>query len=353
MFCSPWFGDQTDGTVDGNLTANDPAWAASGSKSPWLGGCTYVYLKIEYDQTQFPGLPEIKFTVNGKNDIYDPRTSTSGFSQNWALCVADAITDSTWGLNDNTVNQAQLIAAANVCDEQVTLAAGGTESRYVLNWHYDTSLAPGDVISQMMGNAAGRMSRIGGEWFIWPAYWQGPSFSMDDSLLIDSISWNPDKTQQLCNRVTGTYVAANYPYNVAGNLYDSNGYYNGMTANNFPVCLPADELPYVCRGYPAWLLIDQFLAQDGGVRLPKKSPCKHACLLHRPNAWPRSICSVIGSKGKAHSSATSPRTSYSRLMSFTTHRRLWVGPTSYSKYRGKVPDTGSSFHRRQARHLPR
>ena len=74
VFCSPWFGDQTDGSVDGNLTANDPNWAASGGKSPWVGGCTYVYLKVEYDQGTFPGEPEIRFTVRGKNDIYDPRT---------------------------------------------------------------------------------------------------------------------------------------------------------------------------------------------------------------------------------------------------------------------------------------
>jgi hypothetical protein len=271
VFCSPWFGDQPDGSVDGNLTANDPHWAATGGKSPWGGGCAYVYLKIEYSQDQFQNLPEIRFTVNGKNDIYDPRTSSSGYSQNWALCVADVLTDPTWGLGDNTVNQAQLIAAANVCDEQVTLAAGGTESRYSLNWHYDTSVSPGNALSEMVQGADGRLSRIGGQWYLWPAYYQGPSFSMDDSIQVAPIQWEPNRDfDQLNNRVTGTYIAPNYPYNVAGNLYDSNGWYDGTVENNFPFAFQPTNFPQyaadVLHGYSS----DTFLTEDLGVPLPKE-----------------------------------------------------------------------------------
>jgi hypothetical protein len=219
----------------------------------------------------FPGEPEIRFTIRGKNDIYDPRTGTTGYSNNWALCVADVITDAAFGLGDTSgVNQAQLIAAANVCDEQVALAAG-TESRYTLNWHYDTSLAPGDAIDQMMAAAAGRVSRVGGEWFIWPAYWQGPSFSFDESALADKIQWSPTRGfSDLFNRVTGTYIASNYPYNTAGNLYDSNGWYDGTTANTFPFAFQPTNYPMyavdVLHGYAA----DQFLTEDGGVLLPKE-----------------------------------------------------------------------------------
>src|SRR5262249_48914589 len=154
------------------LNANDPTWAPTSAGTPYLPGCTYVYLKLEADAGTFPQFPEIRFTVHGKNDIWDPRTSTRGYSTNWALHIADAITDPTWGLGDTSVNQDQLIAAANVCDEMITCAAGD-EAAYSLHWHYDTGTSPGDAIQQMMSAAAGRLSRIGGEWFIWPAYWQG------------------------------------------------------------------------------------------------------------------------------------------------------------------------------------
>src|SRR6185437_13497387 len=89
-----------------------------------------------------------------------------------------------------------------------------------------------------------RLSRISGEWFIWPAYWQGPSASFDEGALIDPFQWNPRRQPgQLVNRVTGKYTAPNYPYNVAGNLYDSNGYFQGETQNNFPYGFQPTDFP--------------------------------------------------------------------------------------------------------------
>jgi hypothetical protein len=195
------------------LTANDPNWAADGNgNSPYVGGCAYIYLKIEYNTSLWPSFPEIRITVNGKNNIYDPRTGTTGFTSNWALICADVFTDTTFGLGDNTVNQAQLIAAANVCDEQVEVGALSTttptyESRYTTNWHYDTAVGPGDALAAMMPGAQGRLSRIGGSWYIWPAYWQGPSFSFDDNSLITAPQWKPYRsTRDIFNRVLGTYT---------------------------------------------------------------------------------------------------------------------------------------------------
>jgi hypothetical protein len=271
VYCEARFGDQVDGDVIAALTANDPNWAASGGKSPWVGGCAYFYLKVEYDVAMFPGEPEIRVTVRGKNNILDPRTGTTGFTTNWALIVADVITDTVYGLGDNSVNADQLIAAANVCDEQIALAAGGTEAQFSLSWHYDTSTAPGDVLQTMMQGAAGRLSRIGGEWYIWPAYFQGASFTFDESALVDSLQWTEFKPlPDLFNRVNGTYIAPNFPYNVAGNLYDSNGYYNGETADNWPFAFQPTNFPQyaadVLHGYSS----DAFLAQDGGVQLPKE-----------------------------------------------------------------------------------
>lgn len=299
VFCAGFYGKQTSDptvvngtwvgptTIDDTtasypgfcsaLQANDGTWSPTAQGTPYLAGCTYVYLKLEADSGTFPQFPEIRFTVRGKNDIFDPRTSTTGYTTNWALHVADAITDVKWGLGDNTVNQNQLIAAANVCDESVTCAAG-TESRYTLHWHYDTSISPGDAIERMMSAAAGRLSRIGGEWFIWPAYWQGPSFTFDADSLIDTVQWTPKRSlDSLFNRVTGTYIAANYPYSVAGDLYDSNGYFYGQTQNNFPYAFQPTNYPmYACdqlHGYGTG--VDVYLTEDGGIYLPKEidQPC--------------------------------------------------------------------------------
>ncbi|HKD62361.1 MAG TPA: hypothetical protein VKB47_17995 [Terracidiphilus sp.] len=288
--CWPYFGDQNATTGFATaLNAQDSTWAANSDGTPYLGGIAYCYINIKADSGQFPQFPEIRATIRGKCDIYDPRTSTRGYTNNWALHIADAITDATWGLGDNSVNQAQLIAAANVCDEAVTCASptivsgskvlfSKPESRYTLNWHYDTGTSPGDAIAQMMDAAAGRLSRIGGQWYIWPAYWQGPSFTFDENVLLEAVQWQPYRPiSELCNRVVGTYIAANYPYNVAGDLYDTNGYWLGQTQNNFPYAFQPSNYPMYAadalHGYGAG--VDVYLQQDGGIVLPKEvqQPC--------------------------------------------------------------------------------
>ena len=277
VYCAMYLGDQTsaDGTVPGGgfdtgLHANDPVWARTSAGTPYVAGCTYVYLKIEYDTNTFPSDPEIRFTVNGKQ-VYDPRTSTTAFSTNWALIVNDVITDMQFGLGDSSVNQSQLIAAANVCDEQVAIASGGAEARYACSYHYDTGTGPGDVLSTLMSAAAGRLSFIGGEWYIWPAYWQGPSFSFDDNALTGSPEWHGYRsTSDLFNRVNGTYIAPNFPYNIAGNYYDANGFYLGVVQDNFGYAFQPTNFPQYAEDTLHGYSSDQYLTADGGRFHPKE-----------------------------------------------------------------------------------
>jgi hypothetical protein len=270
VYCHAEFGDQTAGTVDQGLTANDPLWAPDGQGgSPWVGGCTYIYLKVENSSGTFPTEPEIRVTVNGKNNIWDPRSQSYKFTNNWALIAADIITDAQFGLGDNTVDQLQLIAAANVCDEQVTLASGQTEARYTCNFHYDTSTTPGDALSNIMSGAAGMYSQIGGQHYLWPAYWSGPSFTFGLPQVTDTIQWKPvHSVPYLVNVVTGTFVAPTFPYNITGNLYDSNGFYNGQAQNNFSFAFQATNFPGYAQdtlhGYPS----NQWLTADGGHQHP-------------------------------------------------------------------------------------
>lgn len=285
VYCAQWDGTQTLGQVDAGLTANDPTWATNSNGSPSLVGCTYVYLKIENDTSMFPQFPEIRFTVSGKYDIWDPRTNTTGFTENWALCVADVLTDTDYGLGvpQSSINTAQLIAAANVCDEQIDLAAGGTESQFTCNWIGDTSLTTGDILSQIMpaggGDLAG-VSCIGGEWYVWPAYWQGPSFSFDDNSLVgDSpIHWEPNRSlRDLYNRVKGTYIAPFFPYSIAGNLYDTNGFYDGTRADTFNLAWQPTDYPYYAQDPEHGYASDEWLAQDGN-RITYKDLNHSACI---------------------------------------------------------------------------
>ena len=121
------------------------------------------------------------------------------------------------------------------------------------------------------------MSRIGGEWYIWPAYWQGPSINLGQSALVgDTVSWKPYRSlQERFNRVTGTYVAANYPYNAAGNLYDANGWYDGTIQNNFEFGYQPTNYPQFAMDTDHGYIEDQWLIADGNNPLPKEigMPC--------------------------------------------------------------------------------
>lgn len=279
VYCEPRFGDQADGDVISGMTANDPTWAAGTNGSPSVMGCAYVYLKCEYDQSMFPQRPECRFVVRGKNNIWDPRTNTYGYTNNWALCIADVLMNTDYGLGvpQAAINVDQLIAAANVCDEQVACAEG-MEARYTCNWVGDTSTTTGDILKQMISSAAGRITYANGQWYIFPAYWQGPSSSWDASALIDGIRYTPNRSiRELCNRVSGTYIAPWYPYNVSGNLYDQNGWFDGTIANTFNLAWQPTDFPYYAQDTLHGYTSDKWLAEDGG-RIIYKDLSLPACI---------------------------------------------------------------------------
>ena len=211
--------------------------------------------------------------VRGKNNIWDPRTQTRGYTTNAALIAADIITDPVFGLGDSSVNQDQLNAAANICDEQVAVAAlnGLTESRYTAHYVYDTSVTPGSALETIMQSMGGRLSRIGGEWYIFPAAWQGLTYSFNESHLTDTITWESYRSySELVNQVTETYVAPNYPYAVVGDFYDDNGRdFAGRTQNNFSFGWMPTSFQYYMRDvlHGASSSIDQ--DADGGQVLPQ------------------------------------------------------------------------------------
>ncbi len=270
LYIEARYGDQPAGDYIGGLTANDPNWAPGSDGTPTLQGCCYLYVKIEANSNLFPQLPEIRVTLKGK-EVLDPRTGQTTYSSNPALCMADYVTDPVWGLDDLTVNQAQLIAAANLCDEQVNTAAAGPESRYAYHWHFDTSTGPGDVLTTMATAMAAKFSRIGGEWFFFPAVAVAPVLDMGADALVDKIQWMPAKPyRDRINRVRGTYTAPNFPFNCAGDLYDANGWYNGRIQNNFPFAFQPTNYPEYAEDTLHGYAADEYLTEDGGHVLVKE-----------------------------------------------------------------------------------
>ncbi|HEY5054666.1 MAG TPA: hypothetical protein VII58_00810 [Acidobacteriaceae bacterium] len=267
VFAEIRFGDQVPGDYMASLTADDNRWPTTANGA----GVAYLFLQVGYNTAQFPNVPEIRMTIDGKETIFDPRDGTKKFTTNWALQVADVITDPIYGLNDPTVNQAQLIVAANICDES-SPTSQGPEARYAQCLHWDTGTAPGDVLAMMMPTAAGRFSRVGGEWFIFPAAWVTASATWDETTLVDGFSWKPyRKERELVNYVQGTYVAPNFPYSALppqSNLYDQNGWYYGTIANNWNYAFQPTSFPNYAQDQLHGYAANEWLIEDGGVPVP-------------------------------------------------------------------------------------
>jgi hypothetical protein len=126
-------------------------------------GIAYIYVRHEYDQDVFAnGLPLITAVVRGKK-VYDPRSDTTSYSNNAALIVRDYIT-SSYGLSDNQIDEVDFAAAANICDENVSLSAGGSEKRYTINGVSQANQAHGNVLQSMMTACAGSLFWGAGKW---------------------------------------------------------------------------------------------------------------------------------------------------------------------------------------------
>lgn len=150
-----------------NQTADSDLVSETSVTSDFKGeGIAYIYVRMEYDQNVFAeGIPLFTAKVQGKK-VYDPRTSTTGYSANAALCIRDYLV-STYGLdNDGDTNDTSFQASANTCDESVTLADSATESRYEINGVISLDQTPSDILGDMMTACAGTLFWGQGKWHL-------------------------------------------------------------------------------------------------------------------------------------------------------------------------------------------
>jgi hypothetical protein len=119
-------------------------------------------------QNTYPGgQPELRATINA-SVVFDPRDadqdrddeSTWGFSDNVVLCLMDYLAHADgYGIPWEKIeaNLDQWIAAADVCDELVDLAAGGTTRKYRVAGTYRLTDAPRDVVRKFESACDGRV----------------------------------------------------------------------------------------------------------------------------------------------------------------------------------------------------
>jgi hypothetical protein len=115
-----------DNQVSSSILSTSTNWGTNHR----LRGVAYLALRFKWNQDIFGQIPQVKVTLKGRK-VYDPRTTTTDYSSNPALCLLDYLRSSRYGkgLPDTAfeANFQSFQDSADECETQVTPYTGGTD----------------------------------------------------------------------------------------------------------------------------------------------------------------------------------------------------------------------------------
>lgn len=192
----------TQTTVDAKL------YAEAGVPDNFIGyGIAYIYVRLEYDRDVFAGgIPTFTALIKG-HSVYDPRTGTTGYSANAALCIRDYLV-SEIGMNDGgSVNNTYFSAAANDCDDAITLKSGATQVRYRIDGVIKSDQNIGVALQKMVQSCNGTLYFSSGEWRLRVGVYEAATLDpfTEDDLRGDLQVQTRVAMRDNFNRVTGTF----------------------------------------------------------------------------------------------------------------------------------------------------
>lgn len=169
----------------------------------------YVHATCRYHPSLFNniGIPTFQVKYKGKK-CFDPRTSTTAWTENPALHLYDYLRSTAYGMgiNSNEIDTASFNAAANICDESVAIA-GGTEKRYTSHLVLSMGDNHKSNVNQILSTMAGSLVWIEGKYKLYAGAWSTPTNTIDESWLVGGINVSPKESKrQLFNGVKGIYL---------------------------------------------------------------------------------------------------------------------------------------------------
>lgn len=169
---------QTSLTENSGTNTNPPGWQSSYR----LDGISYLYVRMQYDATLFEaGIPNVSVIVKGK-PVYDPRTFSTAYSSNPALCIRDYLLDTDYGLgcHPDEIDEDSFETAADVCDEN--------SNQYELHGVVDTSKSPKAIITDMLTSCSGMLSYSNGKFYMRAAKYIAPTITVTEDDLTGPVS---------------------------------------------------------------------------------------------------------------------------------------------------------------------
>ncbi|WP_416146887.1 phage tail tip fiber protein [Pseudomonas putida] len=190
--------------VNAFLLANCPDW-----RQEQIGrGLSFVRLSFKYDAEKFPsGIPDVRFVVRGRSDIYDPRNGSFGYSANTALLILWYLRNRC-GIPDDEIIFQSFASAANLSDEAVVGPDGTVTPRYFVGAVIGADEKRNTVLDNLLSACAGTLIRVGGRWSLQVGAYYGPAdFTINEDMVIGTVEGTTEvSNSDAINTMRGTFV---------------------------------------------------------------------------------------------------------------------------------------------------
>jgi hypothetical protein len=192
-------------TAFGSYTANHKGTGLAYISTHWL-------MKDDSQATWDKYTPQaIKALVKGRK-VYDPRTATTAWSDNPALCLADYLTNTKFGMSisSSRIDWDSVSTAADACDALVMGAyttPGGNQKRFTCNGVLFATDTHKTNINKILSAMNGMLTYTNGQFVIRAGVYEEPTVSLDEDSLMGAVSVKTSvERSDRFNTVNGTFI---------------------------------------------------------------------------------------------------------------------------------------------------
>lgn len=195
---------------DSLLTEANSGWTSSHK----LSGIAYLAIKLKWDEDVFSGMPEITAVVKGRK-VFDPRDSSTAWSNNPALCIRDYLTNDRYGkgLPASAIDDDAFEDAADDCDETVTFYSGGTTGKiFECNAVLQTDETLFSNLEKMLMGCRGFLPYTQGKYSLIIDRARSSVFAFDKENIVGGIAIAGETKENKFNRVLAKFANPKVDY---------------------------------------------------------------------------------------------------------------------------------------------
>lgn len=190
-------------------------------------GTCYLYLRLEYDPSVFDsGLPNVTVKLKGL-EVFDPRDSSTAWSENPALCLRDYLTHPRYGrgIDSSAIDDESFIDAANYCDAIVTVkdsdGAEFTQARYTCNGVLNPDETSLENIRKLLTSCRGMLVFVGGKYKLVIDKPETPAFAFTEDNIVGAWNITGGGKRDVLNRVVARFFDPDMNWQEALSVVDS------------------------------------------------------------------------------------------------------------------------------------